>query len=133
MEPRLAMKYTIHQSIRIVVTTWSGRLTDSSLTSSYMELFNDEAWNPDFNELADFRDADVSQITKKGLEAIADMSFEFEGNKKSAILVSQDLSFGLARIYEVLTESSSETARVFRDPIIALAWLGAPPDLLDQT
>ncbi|MBI1371862.1 MAG: hypothetical protein GC159_03760 [Phycisphaera sp.] len=40
-----------------------------------------------------------------------------------AIVVSTDVEFGMARMYEMLTEATHPHTEVFRDPDAALAWL----------
>ena len=45
---------------------------------------------------------------------------------KLAILVKEDLSFGVSRMYEVFRNSDLTETNVFRDKTEALAWLRGP-------
>ena len=42
---------------------------------------------------------------------------------RGAVLVGEDLTFGLLRIYQAFRESDSNDVRVFRDEIEAIAWV----------
>ena len=44
-------------------------------------------------------------------------------HRKSALIVGKDFQFGMARMYESLTEGMPHESRVFRDEQKAMAWL----------
>jgi len=78
--------------------------------------------------LWDFTDADLSQITQKGMEQIiayAKSKAHLRKNGRTALVVRQDLSFGVSRMYEILSEISEHPIAhyVFRDMDKALTWL----------
>jgi hypothetical protein len=78
--------------------------------------------------LWDFTDADLSQITQKGMEeiiAVAKSKAHLRKNGRTALVVSQDLSFGLSRMYETLSKIREHPIShfVFRDMDKALTWL----------
>ncbi len=126
------MYYRIHKELGFLVTTWTGKVTNEDLINSYTRIFTDKNWSNQYNELADFREADAAKVTNNGLRKLVELAVKYEGDKKSAILVSHDLTYGLARMYEILSEQSPETVQVFRSAEKALNWLDAPSDLLDK-
>jgi|AP95_1055475.scaffolds.fasta_scaffold36438_2 hypothetical protein len=56
----------------------------------------------------------------------ADLGIEF----KTAVIAGSDLTFGLARLYQMVSDGSPESVRVFKTLAPALEWVGGPPDLL---
>jgi hypothetical protein len=52
---------------------------------------------------------------------------------KSALCCDKVVGFGMARMYETLMEGSSINVRTFRDPVVAAAWLGVPPQTLAES
>ena len=49
---------------------------------------------------------------------------------KTAVVAADDLPFGLARLYGMVSDQSSEMVHVFRSPVPALEWLGVPSQVL---
>ena len=73
--------------------------------------------------LWDYRNADF-KLEKGELERVSHQASKADGKPgKVAMLVNQDLAFGLARMYEVYRESSFTRVEVFRDESKAVAWL----------
>ena len=127
--------HRIYPSLGIVVSTWRGQVSDADLVLEYRRLYEDDEWKPGAHELVDVREADLVNVSSRGLKTLAGVMGEylvgFEGEFKTAVLTSGDLTFGLGRVYEAYSAESPETVQVFRDPREALAWLAAPADLLD--
>lgn len=78
--------------------------------------------------LWDFTDADLSGINQNDMEQIistAKSNTYLRKDGKTAFVVSQDLSFGMSRMYEILSELSEHpiSPSVFRDMNKAIAWL----------
>ena len=125
----------IHPTLGIVVSTWCGRVADAEILPSYQALYQDPEWKPGMSELVDLREADLSDVSGAGLRALVEMTAsylqDFGGEAKTAAVASQDSVFGMGRMYEALSAESPEMAQMFRDAREALAWLGAPRDLLD--
>lgn len=73
--------------------------------------------------LWDFRDSAVD-FTAAELAEIASVSNRMGWHpSKIAILVGNDLTFGLSRMYQVFRESEHTAVSVFRDESEALRWL----------
>jgi hypothetical protein len=73
--------------------------------------------------LWDYRNADF-KLDKGELERVSYQASKADGEPgKVAMLVNQDLAFGLARMYEVYRESAFTRVEVFRDESKAVAWL----------
>lgn len=132
------MNVSVHQwqvlsEHHLLITRWRGLVTDDTLLSGYAKIYADPLWAPGFSELADLRDGDLTGVTSGGLTKLAHgIASLLDGvESKSAVLVSNDLGYGLARMYDVFAHESAETVQVFRDPEPAFAWLDLPAHLLE--
>ena len=129
------IRYQIHPQQGLLVAVWSGEVADADLVPTYSRIYADPAWRPGLHELVDLRGANVDGITGDGLRALAALVSRCVGDAeqrfRTAVIVSQDIGFGLARMYGAYSAESPEEVQVFRDPQSALRWLGAAADLLD--
>lgn len=73
----------------------------------------------------DLRAADLSRLSAEAFRGFAVTNQDFAGRRgraRSALLVADDLQFGLLRMYEVLGATQNLENRVFRDLADAIAW-----------
>ena len=106
-----------------------GQVDFISLKTYLFELYDDHGLDGSLNSLGDLSKA----------EGIADLSIEeiravvlLVGSKwhtnlrvRSALVVSQDLDYGIARMYEIqLSASTSNDIRVFKNVEEAQEWVG---------
>ena len=123
----MPVSFEIHTDQGFFVSTWGGEIMDSDLQSSYETLFRDKAFKPGLNEIADMSDADMKGVTSNGLQTLSWMVRQRLGDKcagfKTAIIAPEDLSFGLSRMYEMLSDDSPESVKVFRERDEAWAWI----------
>lgn len=80
------------------------------------------------NILWDYIDADVSKITEKCMMQIIEIAKSYAHLRKkgrTAIVGRTDLTFGLSRMYEILSEVNEHSIqhRAFRNIDEATAWL----------
>ena len=126
--------YQIHEELGVFVSHWSGSITNTLMLDCYRNLFENPAWKPGLHELADLRSSEMSKVTPDGLRALIGMvEHRFEGlgiDFKTAIIASADLPYGLARLYEMVSEQSPESVQVFRSSSAAVEWLGVPESVL---
>ena len=74
--------------------------------------------------LWDLRDCDLTEMSSDELRRLAKYGQAKDaGVGKGALLVSDDLTYGLSRIHQVFRESDELEVRVFRDEVEAVAWL----------
>jgi len=120
-------EYRIDPGRSVVMVRAKGAPSDRDLHAFYQLLYEDPAWRQDYWELADFSQGDARHITAEGLREFAEQAAAHEGEKRTALVVPHDLTFGLARMYEELARSSPEEIRAFRELSEALAWLEISP------
>jgi len=118
--------YQIDTGQRFIRVTYTGAFAVGDILALQATLAADPEFSPDFVVLTDLRAAEPMEATGAGIEHVAEGS-PFSPASKQAILVSIDLHFGLARMFEVYADRRSRVVRVFRDPEAAYAWLGVSP------
>jgi len=73
--------------------------------------------------LWDFRDADFNFSQHEIIDIAAYASVADDRPSRVAMLVSEDLAFGVSRIYEAFRHNNLTRINVFRDKAEAIAWL----------
>ena len=112
------------------VSYYKGAITDANILSDWKFIMDSGAWIPGKNELADLSEADLSGLTTDGIRALADyfISMSTDRNvasmKKTAIYATNELNFGLARMYGVFAFESSQKIEFFYEREKAIQWLG---------
>lgn len=117
--------YTIDPALRTVFSTLEGRLTDEDLLALVRRLQPDPDFHPHFSHVVDARGVTEMAATSQGLRSLA-LASPFADDARAAIVAVCDLVFGMARMYQIASESRGRTVQVFRDLHEALAWLGVP-------
>ena len=110
------------------VTRFVGQIDDSQLFEYYGRVYSHPELQPTKAEFVDLSDADMRQVTTRGLEALAkdiEKIFSKLGIEsiKTAVYSPSDMPFGLGRVYQAWADSSPELVRVFRDRREAIDWL----------
>ncbi len=126
--------HSLNEELHLLITTWSGAVTDAEMMAAYRAAYADSRWVPGFNEVTDLRRANVGAVTSDGLRGVRRLVAEsvagFSGRFKTAILAPTDLGFGISRMYEMMSDESAESVRVCRDADDAAAWVGIPASVL---
>jgi hypothetical protein len=79
------------------------------------------------------RIADMTGLTRfdvgfNGVDALASRRREIRvvGTSRTALLVGNEMQFGVARMYQTLNDHPQITTEIFRDADAALRWLAEP-------
>ncbi len=131
--------FTIETEANYFLSRYVGKLSDTDLVHYYSkDFFGCGKWVPGANELVDLSQADLGQITAQGVEELITYRLSvfkaspIKAPVKVAVYATRDLGFGLARMYEALTDTSLEELMVFRSVEGAVTWLASPLPL-DRT
>lgn len=120
----------------LVIFVHSGIVPDEEFLESYKDYHNDPRFDRSYNLLVDLRKTESSERSPQALKEVAEFRREFFKNfyerPKVAIIAPNDISFGLARVYEAYSDVVPENLVVFRAADAALAWLGVGKDLEDE-
>jgi hypothetical protein len=115
--------YKIDKESRLVMSTGSGVLTVADSLAHQDELLKDPEFDPSFSQLMDLTHITKLEHTSDDVRRVAERSV-FSPHSRRAILVSADVTFGVARMFEMLRETLGEKGiRVFRELDEALEWV----------
>lgn len=130
----MPITYTIHPHLRLVVTRFTGHVSDEEFVELYQRMLHDDDYVLGTNELADLRDTadlDLSALALRRVEEITRHRYAgSDASFRTAIIAPRDQSYGVGRMYEVFAEDGPESVRVCRSEAEALTWLDLPADAL---
>ncbi len=122
----MPISYTIDKHRKLILTKVSGILTDDELYHHKRSLMNDPQFEPGMRELSDVREIKELHVTSSGVWSMASIDKEHAEKLQSfklAIIASEDIVFGMARMYQSLTQPSLPQVNVFRNEEEAMKWL----------
>jgi len=114
--------YTIDLARSLVLSLGWGVLTDRELLAHVRALTADPRFARDFRQLADLRDVTDVQITASTIREMVGLN-PFGAGARRAVVVTNDVVFGMARMYQILSDESLDELRIFRKMDDALQWL----------
>jgi hypothetical protein len=95
---------------------------DRELLAHVRILTADPRFARDFRQLADLRDVTDVQITASTIREMVKLN-PFGAGARRAVVVTNDVVFGMARMYQILTDESPDELQIFRKVDDALQWL----------
>jgi len=123
---RLPISFEVNHDESYYIVKWQEELTDTVLVNAYKVFFESKEWVPGYDSFTDLSKWDEVGITGNGLRSLATLVEETFAphsiHPKIAVYASQDLPFGLSKMYSVGVDNF-ETHKVFRDKSEALKWL----------
>jgi hypothetical protein len=126
----------IDKAARVVICTHTGMTSDADFIQTYTSLFNDPEYETGMSKLIDLRKADSVGRSGKALTIIGDLlTKQYEDSSvttRIAIVAPADLSFGLGRMYGMLTDDAPQNVSVFRSVEKAVEWLGVSLDSVEE-
>ena len=115
--------YTIDLARSLVLSRGWGVVTDRELLAHVRALTADPRFAPHFRQLADLRDVTDMQVTASTIREMVRLN-PFWAGARRALVVTSDVVFGMARMYQILRDESPDELRIFRKVDDALQWLG---------
>jgi len=115
--------YKIDKERKLVMSTAAGELTKADIQLLQDQLREDPDFDPNFSQLSDLTNATGMNITGADMQDLA-VTTAFSPNARRAVIASNDLAFGLAKIFEQVRETKGDLGiRVFRKLEDALDWI----------
>jgi hypothetical protein len=106
-----------------------GQATAAGFAELNINLVEHRDWTPGMNVLGDFRKLDLSDLTIDDAQESSNFAqtlSERFGSGKIACVMKKDIDYGIARMWEMLTQNGvSVEIRVFRSISAARTWLRA--------
>ena len=115
--------YIVDADRSLVLSRGWGAVTGADLLMHVRSLRTDPRFQPQFSQLFDFRATTDVRVDAQSVREIAAQN-PFGAGARRAFVVANDVAFGMARMYQILTEVSPDELEVFRDLDEALRWLG---------
>jgi hypothetical protein len=121
----MSVEFRIDKDEGLVIGTLKGEVDVDAVLAGLEELVADEDYSPGLNGLTDLRE--MKWESEQGdLRKLVHFLIEHRkkiGRSRSAVVVSNGRTFGMARMFEVFSTQSSINVRVFRDLDKAKRWL----------
>jgi hypothetical protein len=115
--------YKIDKPRRLVMSTAAGVLTKAEVLSLQDQLRKDPDFDPTFSQLSDLTHVSGMDITGADMRELAART-AFSPKSRRAVIASNDLAYGLARMFEQFRETKGDQGiRVFRKLEDALDWV----------
>lgn len=117
---------TLNEALGVIVLRYRGTVQFTEIRNVFDELVRVPGFKAGLSLVADFRDTN-SPLTGAEVNRLADYAKKTDpdwGVTKWAFLASQDVTFGVARMYGALTHDYQVTTHVFRNAREADDWLG---------
>jgi hypothetical protein len=119
----MAAFYKIDKERKLVMSSGSGALTREDIFGHQERLSKDPDFDPNYSQLSDFTHITQVDITPDDVRLAAKKNL-FSPHSRRAMVVKDDLQFGLARMFQIHREFAGETGiRVFRNIEEALDWI----------
>ena len=119
----MPIRYEIDKLRRLVITTGTGPLLVTDALAHQKSLRNDPDFDPTYSQLMDLTEMTAFNIGLDEMHKLTQM-WVFSPQSRRAILVGVDLTYGLARMFEMLRENAGEFGiRIFRNREEALRWV----------
>ena len=115
--------YRIDKSLGLVFTKGDGVFTGQDILNHLHRLREDPEFDNSYNQLIDLRDVIEFAASGADMRTISDYRL-FNEKSRRAIVAVKDMSFAMARMYEMFRESKPDQIKVFRDMAEACRWLG---------
>ena len=128
----MTAKHHIDNDNQLIITTWEGDASDIELIEAIRKYQNNIQNSPgciNYNEVVNLKKVTGLKLTTKGIKTIGSIASKTdtkEINKKLALIVSSNLAFGLARMYEAyrsFSKNAHKEIRVFKNETEALKWV----------
>ena len=120
----MSYTYALDPTNKFVLATFKGVVTDNDLYEYCHALGVD--FPKGVSELVDLSAIEDFHVSSEGIRRLAELDAEFTQRTIElpvAFFVSSELIFGMARMYQMLSEPYSDSKKVFRDFTEAKAWL----------
>ena len=123
--------HIIDDQNQLLITIWEGEAHDIEFIEAIQKYQKEIQNHPNYakyNEVVDLRKITKLKLSTEGIKLIGTIASTTdikEINKKLALIVSSNLAFGLARMYEAyrsFSKYSNKEIRVFKDESEAFVW-----------
>jgi hypothetical protein len=112
----------------LVYTTARGLVKIDEVVQALEAVMAHPDFRPRLNGIADFRAGDVEHIRSDDVRRLASLLARHRdaiGPSRTAVVVSRDVTFGMARMFQAFAEATPVETQVFRNMDEARQWVMA--------
>lgn len=123
----MACTYTIDKALRTAFLSATGTISQQDLRERGNKLIHDQDWQPGFNILTDYTEASLAELNYEKIQELVEYQLQVApilGAGKCAVVAPRALEFGIARIWESLTDNNPISIKIFHNRAEAETWLG---------
>ncbi len=118
----MPVTYRIDRERRRAVGSAIGTVSAQEFLDQQAAMALDPDFEPDFDQLYDLRKMKNFGGAANNVSALA-VASPFATGSRRALVASSDVIFGLARMFQTLSDESGGEIQIFRDMDAAEAWL----------
>jgi hypothetical protein len=115
-------EYRIDRERAVVFSRAFGVVTDEDLRANRKALLADPAFKPDLSQLYDFSEVTQADVSGDAVRSLG-RDTSYSAVARRAIVAPSDLQFGLARMFQLVSEVAPAEVAVFRSVEEARRWL----------
>lgn len=122
----MPFQYQIFPQLNFATGSFFGAISGQEILSVGQQLILDPNWENGFRVLFDYSDVTNINIDSSDIRRIVaqdQTNLSAFNHCRIAVVAPHDLVFGMARMWELLSENNNLTAAIFRDSLSAMAWL----------
>ena len=112
-----------------------GEVTVEDILLEGAKMFAQSEWENGFSILCDYREVTEFNIDTKQVRMIVEQDMKHDpmlDKSKCAVVATDDLVYGMSRMWEILSADTRLTTEVFRDINDAINWLELDLDIFDS-
>lgn len=112
---------------RIIYTAFEGKLNDGDFLAYRQVLKDHPDFHPEFSEVLDFSNVTELRVTVAFINSLAKSNSLYSPESKHAVVAPHDISFGVARLYQMLAQDTRPNLAVVRSMAEARMFVGIEP------
>jgi hypothetical protein len=114
--------YWIDHEAKIIFTKIEGVVTDEDIITHQKQTRDNPELDPSYGQLIDLSNIQKLEITTQAVHEFTSLKFSTVWSRR-AFVAPDDLSYGFARMFQMMRDSIDERTEVFRDMEEARHWL----------
>ena len=118
----MPLTYRVDRERRRAIAAASGVVSAQEFLDQQTAVASDPDFQSDFDAMYDLRQMESFEGASQDVKALA-LSSPFAEGSRRAVVAASNVIFGLARMYQALSEESAAEIQVFRKMESAEAWL----------
>jgi len=121
----MSIGFIIEKKIGMLLTSWVGIINDKVMLESFKKFIENEPdWNPKLHHIADLTEADVSNLTLKGIYKLSRLMKDntIRGSRRVAVIAEQDSDFRASELYRSFFKQEDRDIEIFENIEDAIDW-----------